>query len=104
MGMEGPALGFEADGLANAFDLGGERGHGPLWLYTRPQGAGVTLLEPTDAGEAEFEGRRGDTAQGVGEVVRYRRLNLAHEAQCQVQLPVRPPAEVRAVVHSGEAE
>ena len=52
VGMVGAALGLEADRLADALDLGGERGEWLLGLDARPQRAGVALLETADAVDA----------------------------------------------------
>ena len=53
--MEGAALGLEAGRLADALDLGGERGDGLLGLDAGPERAGVALLEAADAGDAKLE-------------------------------------------------
>src|SRR5690242_5994491 len=49
---EGAALGFEADGQANALDLGGEGGDGRLRFDAAPERAAAALLEPADAAYA----------------------------------------------------
>ena len=64
-----------------------------------PEHAGIALLEPAGARDAQLEWVAADAGKRVGEVVRDRPLDFADEAQGEVQLLVLLPAEVGAVVH-----
>ena len=92
-------LGLEPDCDAHALDLGGERGERLLRLEPGPQGSGIARLEPADALDPKLEPAGADLAQGDGDVFRNRPLDLADEAQGQMQLLVLLPAEIGAVVH-----
>ena len=50
-------LGLQAGGLADALDLGGERGDLFLWPPPRPTMRRLALVEAADALDAQFEGR-----------------------------------------------
>src|SRR3954469_23271925 len=61
--VEGTALGLEADRLARALDLGGERGEGSFRLDSGPQRAGAALLEAAGAVDANGEGGGADRGE-----------------------------------------
>lgn len=97
--MERAVLRIETGGLARSFDLGGKGGELSLRLDSGPEGAGVALLEASDALNADLKAIEADAGQRVGQVIRHWTVNLAGKTQRQVQLLVIQPAKVRTVIH-----
>src|SRR5690606_33205585 len=90
-------LAAEADALAGAFDLLAQ----PLELRRRrdarpdrmrPRLSPSSAVEGADAADNEVEARRADRPERLGKLVGQRPLDLADEAQCQVQVVLVDPA------------
>src|SRR5690348_11684023 len=97
--VECAAFGLKAGRLADALDLGGESGERRLRFDRRPERAGIALLEAADAADAQLERLGADAGERGGEIFGNGALDLADEAQRQVQLLLLLPTELRAIVH-----
>jgi len=85
--------------LANAFDLCGKRRDGFSGLDTRPERAGAALFKAADSADAQIEGRNANVNECVGEILRYRSVDLSDEPEGKMKLILALPTEVGAVVH-----
>jgi hypothetical protein len=51
MGVEGPTLGFQSDGLAGPFDLAGQRPAFVAWFDAGPKCPSAAMIEAADAAQ-----------------------------------------------------
>ena len=97
MRVVGAAFRRQARG-GSALDLGGKSGDGRR-AGRRPTGSAAAPLEDADAAKPISNGSGADAAERQRDVVGERPLNLADEAQGDVQLFVRNPAQFGAIGH-----
>src|SRR3546814_18180469 len=96
-------VGRKADADAGAVDLSMRLREGVAGLDARPERVDLALaVEAADAGQGDFERRKADMAQRVGQVVGLRAVDFAHEAKGEMQLVVILPARPGDAMHQAE--